>query len=166
MRVVLLAVGIAAVLIANMFGQVKLNTWNGSFFDTLAQKHLSELLHQLLIFLVIVGSLLALVVGQTWMQQMLKVRLREWLTHHLLDEWLVAGRAYRLGLAGQIGVNPDQRIEEDTRKLTELSASLGVGLFQASLLLISFISILWTLSSHLVFKLGGHSFSIPGYMVW
>jgi putative ATP-binding cassette transporter len=166
MRVVLLAVGIAAVLIANMFGQVKLNTWNGSFFDTLAQKHLSELLHQLLIFLVIVGSLLALVVGQTWMQQMLKVRLREWLTHHLLDEWLVAGRAYRLGLAGQIGVNPDQRIEEDTRKLAELSASLGVGLFQASLLLISFISILWTLSSHLVFKLGGHSFSIPGYMVW
>ncbi len=165
-RIIMFVVGIIAVLIANMFGQVKLNTWNGSFFDTLAQKNLSQLLHQLLIFLAIVSGLLAFVVGQTWMQQMLKVRLREWLTHHLLDEWLVAGRAYRLGLAGQIGVNPDQRIEEDTRKLTDLSAGLGVGLFQASLLLISFISILWTLSSHLVFKFGGYSFSIPGYMVW
>jgi putative ATP-binding cassette transporter len=166
LRIGLLAGGIAVVLAGNMFGQIKLNTWNGSFFDTLQQRNLPSLGHQLLIFLAIVGMLLALVVGQTWMQEMLKVRLREWLTHHLLDGWLVAGRAYRMGLAGQIGVNPDQRIEEDTRKLTELSASLGVGLFQASLLLVSFISILWALSSHLVFNFGGMSFTIPGYMVW
>ncbi len=166
LRVALLALGIAVVLIGNMIGQIQLNTWNGSFFDTLSQRNLSDLLHELGTFFIIVGALLALVVGQTWMQQMLKVRLREWLTHHLLDEWLVAGRAYRLGLAGQIGVNPDQRIEEDTRKLTELSAGLGVGLFQAALLLISFISILWALSDRLIFNLFGSSFTIPGYMVW
>ena len=153
LRIVLLASGIAGVLVANMVGQIRLNQWNGSFFDALAQRNFAALAHELLIFLAIVGALLALVVGQTWMQQMMKVRLREWLTHHLLDEWLVAGRAYRLGLAGEIGVNPDQRIEEDTRKLTELSAGLGVGLFQAVLLLVSFISILWALSSHLVFNL-------------
>ena len=76
------------------------------------------------------------------------------------------GRAYRLGLAGQIGVNPDQRIEEDTRKLTDLSAGLGVGLLQAALLLVSFISILWALSNQLVFAVGGYEFTIPGYMVW
>lgn len=166
LRVILLSIGIAAVLIANMFGQIRLNEWNGSFFDALQERKLGDLGHQLLIFFGIVGVLLAMVVGQTWMQQMLKVRLREWLTHHLLDRWLVAGRAYRLGLAGQLGVNPDQRIEEDTRKLTELSAGLAVGLFQAALLLISFISILWALSSHLVFVVGGYSFTIPGYMVW
>jgi len=166
LRIVLLALGIAALLIGNMAGQIRLNAWNGSFFDTLAQRNLSGLLHELLLFFAIVGALLALVVGQTWMQQMLKVRLREWLTHHLLDEWLVAGRAYRLGLAGPIGVNPDQRIEEDTRKLTDLSAGLGVGLFQATLLLVSFISILWSLSDKLIFNLFGSSFTIPGYMVW
>src|SRR5262249_31814673 len=121
---------------------------------------------QLLIFLGIVSVLLSLVVGQTWMQEMLKVRLREWLTNDLLDEWLVAGRAYRLGLAGQIGVNPGQRIEQDTRRLTELTASLGIGLFQATLLLVSFITILWGLSSRIVLSLNGHHFAIPGYMVW
>ena len=149
-----------------MVGQVRLNTWNGSFFDTLSQRNLSGLLHQLVVFFVIVGALLALVVGQTWMQQMLKVRLREWLTHHLLDEWLVAGRAYRLGLAGQIGVNPDQRIEEDTRKLTDLSASLGVGLFQAT-------PAAHQLHQHPVgavrpprLQSVRRSFTIPGYMVW
>jgi vitamin B12/bleomycin/antimicrobial peptide transport system ATP-binding/permease protein len=165
-RVALLVIGIATFLVVNMFGQIRLNEWNGSFFDALAQRNLPSLGHQLLIFFGIVALLLAVVVGQTWMQQMLKVRLRQWLTHHLLDQWLVPGRAYRLGLAGPIGVNPDQRIEEDTRKLTELSASLGVGLLQAALLLVSFISILWTLSSGLVFAVAGYEFTIPGYMVW
>ncbi len=166
LKIALLAGGIVAILIGNMIGQVRLNQWHGSFFDALAQRNLFGLGHQLLIFFAIIAVLLALVVAQTWLQEMLKVRLREWLTHHLLDEWLVAGRAYRLGLAGQIGVNPDQRIEEDTRKLTELSASLAVGLLQASLLLISFIGILWVLSKKLVFVLDGHHFTIPGYMVW
>ncbi len=166
LRVSLLAAGIVVVLVGNMIGQVRLNDWNGSFFDALSQRNLPGLGHELLIFLAIVAVLLALVVGQTWMQQMLKVRLREWLTHHLLDQWLVRGRAYRLGLAGQIGVNPDQRIEEDTRKLTELSAGLGVGLLQATMLLVSFIGILWALSSRLVFSFDGYHFAIPGYMVW
>ena len=166
LRISLLAAGIVVVLVGNMIGQVRLNNWNGAFFDALSQRNLPGLGNQLLVFLAIIAVLLALVVGQTWMQQMLKVRLREWLTHHLLDQWLVRGRAYRLGLAGQLGVNPDQRIEEDTRKLTELSAGLGVGLLQASMLLVSFIGILWALSSQLAFTVGGYHISIPGYMVW
>lgn len=166
LRIALLAVGIVAVLAGNMFGQIRLNKWHGSFFDALEQQNLAAFGNQLLIFLMIIGGLLALVVGQTWMQEMLKVRLREWMTHHLLDEWLVAGRAYRLGLAGELGANPDQRIEEDTRKLTELSATLGVGLLQASMLLVTFISILWALSNNVVFVVDGNSFAIPGYMVW
>lgn len=149
-----------------MAGQVRLNTWNGAFFDAVAQRSLSGLGHQLLVFVALIAALLALVVAQTWMQQMLKVRLREWLTQHLLDAWLVKGRAYRLALAGPIGANPDQRIEEDTRKFTELSASLAVGLLQATMLLISFIGILWVLSDQLVFTVDGARFSVPGYMVW
>lgn len=165
-RVGLLTAGIATVLVGNMVGQIRLNQWHGAFFDALEQQNLAAFGNQLLLFFAIVGGLLALVVGQTWMQEMLKVRLREWMTHHLLDEWLVAGRAYRLGLAGQIGVNPDQRIEEDTRKLTELSASLGVGLLQAGMLLVTFVSVLWVLSDDVVFVFSGNSFAIPGYMVW
>ena len=164
--VTLLAGGILLLLIGNMVGQVRLNDWNGAFFDAIAKRNLPALGHELLVFAGIVAFLLSLVVCQTWMQQMLKVRLREWLTRHLLDEWLARGRAYRLGLAGELGVNPDQRIEEDTRKLTDLSASLAVGLLQATILLVSFIGILWSLSSHLVFVVAGYHFSIPGYMVW
>ena len=84
----------------------------------------------------------------------------------LFDEWLKPRRAFHLGNAGEIGANPDQRIHEDARHLTELSTDLGLGLLQSSLLLGSFIEVLWVLSEHVVLHLKGHSFTIPGYMVW
>src|SRR5690606_32204150 len=95
-----------------------------------------------------------------------KVRLRNWLTRDLLDEWLRPRRAFLFAFAGEIGVNPDQLIHEDARHLSELSVDLGNGLLQSSLLLVSFISVLWMLSSEVVFVWSGSPFTIPGYMVW
>jgi putative ATP-binding cassette transporter len=165
-RVGLLAAGIVVVLCANSFGQIRLNAWQGEFFDALEQRNLAIFAGQLLVFGVIVGGLLVLVVAQTWLKEMLQVRLREWLTHDLLDRWLAPKRAYLLAHAGEIGVNPDQRVHEDTRHLIDLSADLAVRLLQATLLLVSFIGVLWVLSSQVWFFVGEHSFTIPGYMVW
>lgn len=41
-----------------------------------------------------------------------------------------------------------------------------LGLLQSTILLVSFIGVLWELSSGFIFRISGHSFSIPGYMVW
>src|SRR5918996_2054763 len=165
-RVGLLAAGIVIVLCANAVGQIRLNVWQGAFFDALEQRNLATFAAQLLVFGVIVGGLLVLVVAQTWLKEMLQVRLREWLTHDLLDRWLAPKRAYLLAQAGEIGANPDQRVQEDTRHLIDLSSDLGVGLLQSSLLLISFVGVLWVLSAEVVFAVGERSFGIPGYMVW
>jgi vitamin B12/bleomycin/antimicrobial peptide transport system ATP-binding/permease protein len=165
-RIGLLAAGIVIVLCANAVGQIRLNTWQGDFFDALEQHNLAIFGAQLGVFGLIVGGLLVLVVAQTWLKEMLQVRLREWLTHDLLDRWLAPKRAYLLAHAGEIGVNPDQRVHEDTRHLIDLSADLAVRLLQASLLLISFIGVLWVLSTQVVFAVGAHRFTIPGYMVW
>jgi vitamin B12/bleomycin/antimicrobial peptide transport system ATP-binding/permease protein len=97
---------------------------------------------------------------------MIKARLREWLTHDLLDQWLIPKRAYLLGFAGQIGTNPDQRIHQDAQHLTELTTTLAIGLLQSSLLLVSFVGVLWVLSQQIVFDVGASSFAIPGYLVW
>ena len=165
-RLEFLAAGIVLVICANAMGQLLLIRWQGSFYDALEQKLLREFGIQLLVFAGIAGVLLVLVVAQTWLQEMMKVRLRAWLTHDLLDQWMVPKRAYLLGFAGEIGVNPDQRIHQDTQRLTELTTILAVGLLQASLLLISFVGVLWLLSAQVVFNHAGRSFVIPGYMVW
>ena len=52
------------------------------------------------------------------------------------------------------------------RHLTELSADLGIGLLQASILLVTFIDVLWALSSGFAFHIAGRVIVIPGYMVW
>ena len=162
----LLAAGIVLVVCLNAVGQIRLNTWQGTFYDAIEQRAVAAFTAQLLVFLVIAGGLLVLVVAQTWLQQMITVRLREWLTHDLLDQWLAPRRAYLLSFAGEIGVNPDQRIDQDALHLSELTAILGVGLLQSSLLLVSFVGVLWILSANVMFEVGGHSFAIPGYMVW
>lgn len=165
-QLVLLAIGIVIVLVGNMIGQVRLNAWHGDFFDAIDRRGLTAFGQQLVVFLQIVGVLLVLVVAQTWQQEMMKVRLRQWLTHKLLDRWLVRGRAYRMAMTSEFGVNPDQRIQEDTRQLTDFTVELGVGLLQSAMLLVSFIGVLWALSSSVRFEIGGQSIVIPGYMVW
>ncbi len=162
----ILGSGLVVVILLTAFGQIRLNSWNQPFYDALARRDINDFVVQLGVFAMIAGSLLVLNVFQTWLHQMTKLKLREGLVLDLLGQWLAPRRAFRLANAGPIGVNPDQRLHEDARHLTELSADLGIGLFQATILLLSFIGVLWTLSSGFIFNLGGRTFDIPGYMVW
>jgi putative ATP-binding cassette transporter len=161
-----LTIGTVLVVCATAVAQVGLNAWNGPFYEAISARNFFAFLHQLLVFAAIAGCLLVLNVAQTWLREMIKLRSREWLTRDLFAEWLKPGAHSRLALAGEIGVNPDQRIHEDVRRLTELSADLGVGLLQASLLLLSFLSVLWTVSGAIEFSICDVSLAIPGYMVW
>jgi putative ATP-binding cassette transporter len=146
--------------------QVRLNAWNKPFYDSLAQKDVTLFIEQLQVFAVIAFVLLCLNVTQTWLTLTTKLKLREGLTADLFGQWLRPGRAFRLSNAGEIGVNPDQRLHDDARNLTEQTANLGIGLFQSTLLLFSFIGVLWALSREFVLYLGGRNLVIPGYMVW
>jgi vitamin B12/bleomycin/antimicrobial peptide transport system ATP-binding/permease protein len=65
-----------------------------------------------------------------------------------------------------MGVNPDQRISEDAQKLCDISADLSIGLFRASVLLVSFAGVLWTISDDFTFRVGGVDYAVPGFMLW
>ncbi len=165
-KVGLLAFVITAVLVFNVAVQVRLNIWHRDFFNAIEQKSLPLIGDQILWFGLIGGSLLCAVVAQTFAHELLKVRLRERLTNGLLRQWMRPGEAYRYRMSSADHANPDQRIHEDVRQLSELSADLGIGILQSSLMLLSFIAVLWLLSSGIVLPIGGYVFSIPGYMVW
>src|ERR1700734_219248 len=167
-RNVLVILGVSLFLITagTAYGQIRLNSWNQPFYDALSHRNFGQFLRQLGLFGIIAGALLVLNVAQRLFGETLKLKLREGLTHALVQNWMAPGRAFRLANAGAIGVNPDQRMHEDARHLTELSADLGIGLLQDSILLASFIKILWSLSSTFVFHVAGRAIAIPGYMVW
>lgn len=165
-RIYGIGLGIAAILVLNMIAQVQLNRWNGAFFDALSAKTFDAFLTMTGLFFVLMAALVALVVSQTLLQELLKIELRQFLTVHLSDLWLMRARPYRLVFAGEIGANPDQRVQEDTRKLAEFTAELLSGMAQQLFLLATFIGVLWNLSSELTFWVGAREIYIPGYMVW
>ena len=147
-------------------GQVLLNKWNGEFFDAISRKDLPDFLAHIGTFLPIVAVLLALTVSQTFMQERLKFRLREWISRHLLDEWLRPMRIYHLSFVGNDGRNPDQRIQEDTKLIGDATVDLLCGATGSLLQIIAFVGVLWVLSTQVTFDIGGHLIAIPGYMVW
>jgi vitamin B12/bleomycin/antimicrobial peptide transport system ATP-binding/permease protein len=154
------------VIAVTAYGQIRLNDWNQPFYDALSHHDFAQFLQQLGVFGLIAGALLVLNVGQRWLTETLKLKLRQGLARDLIQNWMQPGRAFRLASSGAIGVNPDQRMHEDARHLTETSADLGVGLLQSSILLVSFVEVLWSLSNNFAFHLGGRQIAIPGYMVW
>ncbi|MBV8102748.1 MAG: ABC transporter ATP-binding protein/permease [Verrucomicrobia bacterium] len=165
-KIIFLAIALVAVIGATAYGQIRLNAWNQPFYDALSRKNIGAFFSQLIVFGFIACGLLILNVAKTWFSLKSTIVLREGLVRDLFDQWLKPGRAFRLSDAGDIGNNPDQRIHEDARHLCELSASLVIGLLESSLLLGSFIGVLWMLSGNVTFHFNGRSFGIPGYMVW
>ncbi|MGD9659014.1 MAG: SbmA/BacA-like family transporter, partial [Methylocystis sp.] len=161
-----LVVGLVGVIAATAYAQIKLNAWNQPFYDAIERKDLATFFNQLGVYAVIAGSLLILNVSQTWLNQTLRMKLREGLTRDLFEQWLIPRRAFLLAGASELGEHPDQRVHEDARHLADLSTDLGIGLFQASLLVASFIGVVWNLSTGVTFQLGERNFAIPGYMVW
>jgi len=161
-----LTLSITAVIVATAVAQVRLNSWNKPFFDALSRRDIRDFLYQLSVFFIIAGALLVLNVAQRWLVETLKVKLRQALTQDLVKDWLMPRRAFWLANAGPMGVNPDQRIHEDARKLCELSADLGTGLLQSAILFGSFAGVLWVLSSSFSFRIEHRDYAIPGFMLW
>jgi vitamin B12/bleomycin/antimicrobial peptide transport system ATP-binding/permease protein len=161
-----LIVGLLLVIVATAYMQIRLNAWNKPFYDSLSRRDVHDFFTQLGVFFIIAGILLVLDVAQTWLGEMLKLKLRDGLVHDLVRDWMLPRRAFWLANAGSMGVNPDQRMHEDARKLCELSSDLGRGLLQASILFASFAGILWTISQDFVFRIADKDYAVPGFMLW
>jgi putative ATP-binding cassette transporter len=166
-RIIVLVSGLVIAILVTSYGQVVLNEWNQPFYDAITRRDLNEFLYQLGVYFVIVACLLVLDVSQRWLTETIKFRLREGLTRDLLKLWMAPRRAFWLATSGgQLGVNPDQRISEDAEKLCSISADLSIGLFRASVLLVSFAGVLWTISDDFTFRVGGTDYAVPGFMLW
>jgi len=103
-----------------------------------------------------------------YLRQILHIRWRRWLTDRFLRNWLGNQSYYRLQL-NQVTTpdNPDQRISDDLDRFATITLALSLGLLSSFVTLVSFLSILWTLSGALTIPLGGGAaIHIPGYMVF
>ncbi len=163
---ILLALSLTLTL-SSVWFNVKMNMWNGDFYNAL-QRLDGQALYQLLQYFVLLvsGLILAVVMGD-YLKQKLIIRWREGMTEQIQQRWLsVNSKHYTLKLTSQEPDNPDQRIAEDVRLLVESTLRLSITFLHSVLTLISFAAILWTLSGSFAFSLAGHDWRLPGYMFW
>ncbi|HVP27982.1 MAG TPA: ABC transporter ATP-binding protein/permease [Myxococcota bacterium] len=162
--------GLLAVIVALNLGMVwllvKLNQWNAAFYDSLQNKDMPEFWHQLGIFCVIAFSYIAAAVYHLYLNQMLQIRWRRWMTDHSLERWLGERAYYRMQLADRGTDNPDQRITEDVKMFVTLTLRLGLDLLRQVVTLFSFLFVLYSLSGVLELTLAGHGIHVPGYMLY
>ncbi|MDP9900589.1 ABC transporter ATP-binding protein/permease [Variovorax ginsengisoli] len=171
-----LLAAIVALNLGVVFMLVQINEWNRTFYDALQNKQLDAFWQQIGRFTWLALVYIVIAVYKFYLTQVLQLRWRSWLTDHYLARWLANKAFYRMELArftgdaAQVPDNPDQRIQEDLNIFTDSTVTLGMGVFNAVVTLLSFVGILWTLSGPLSFHapafLGGGEWTIAGYMVW
>ncbi len=161
-----LLAAVIALTLAMVWLNVQFNNWNNRFYDALQNHDLAAFWRNVAVFCALAAAFIVSAVYQQYLQGLLVIRWRTWLTDHLLHGWLRPGTAYRLGMcSGDAPDNPDQRVAEDARAFVTLCLDLMLGLLNAGVTLASFIAILWRLSGSLLLPIGA-GLRISGYMVW
>jgi putative ATP-binding cassette transporter len=163
-RGLLAAVIVIELLVVGL--SVLFNRWNNVFYNALQEKNYDVFTYQIGYFCVLATFYIALKVLQLYLNQWLQIRWRRWMTNRYLTGWLSDANHYRMQLQGDAADNPDQRITEDTQLFVDRTLTLGIGLLSATVTLISFVFILWGLSSEAPLHLFGRDIAIPGYLVW
>ena len=163
--------GLLAVVVGLNLGivyiSVLFNTWMNGFYNAIQNLDKAKFITSLYDFTWIAAAFIAVAVYMLYLNQMLQIRWRTWLTERYLNDWLARQTYYRIQIFERTTDNPDQRISEDINGLVNLTLNLSLGLLRSVVTLASFVVILWGISGPLTIPLGGATqVTIPGYMVW
>ena len=155
---------------------VRLNFFNRAWFDAIQNSDAASFWWQLLfVFTPYAFIYVAMTVVEFFVQSMLVVRWRTWLTEHFVSRWLASHNHYR--------DQPVRRSDRQPRSAhfrRHISASStaartaptsAYGLYDFSILLISTVTtlvsfsiVLWALSQS--FTVPGTSIALPGFLFW
>lgn len=154
--------GILALIGGQVYISVLFNNWWKDFFNAIQAMNYADYVHQLMSYAILSLFAFPLQGCQTFLQGILQLRWRRWLTEDYISQWLFGKNYYNVQhISGDLD-NPDQRIAEDLRFVTDDTIDLIVSLVYTSASLLVFSSILWNSPGTL--RIGG--ITIPGAMLW
>ena len=156
---------ILLLVLLSLAASYAMNLWNRAIFDALELHDAGRVFFMSMVYFPLLAASVCLGVGQVYARMTTQRRWREWLTHHLLDRWLVNGRYYQLHLVHGDHKNPEYRIADDVRFATESPVDFVTGLAVAVLSAVTFISVLWSIGGSLSFSVANVEITIPGFLV-
>ena len=157
-----LMAGLLGALVVCQVGLVlRLNVWSADLFDALEQRSTENAMAQIGIFVLILVGTMATNMAHLVVRRHLQLDWRRWLTARVIGSWMEDARHFQAGLIPGDHANPDGRIAEDIRVMTEAAVDLASTLFYCLLLLMTFVGILWSLSGWITVA----GVAIPGHLV-
>jgi putative ATP-binding cassette transporter len=173
-----LLAAIVALNLLMVFFNVIITYWNRDFFNAV-QAYDAKTCVRLLFypyvpmpgdfpmtgFVEIIGVYVVVAVYAFYLNQMLQIRWRQWITRHFVQNWLADRAYYNISLnpVQTIGIdNPDQRISDDLRDFTANTLSIGLDFISNLITLFSFVFVLYAVSGPITI----FGVTIPGYMLW
>ncbi|MEQ1621855.1 MAG: ABC transporter ATP-binding protein/permease [Methylococcales bacterium] len=161
-----LSLGLFVLTIMQIAIAVVITEWSAALFNALDQRSMSGFFTQIGLVVLIFFANIAVTTMHFKIKRRLQLDWRRWLTEQLTGQWMNNGRHFLVIHTIGKHDNPDGRIAEDVRIATESAIDLCHSLVYSLLLLVSFITILWTLSGVVTLDLGVFSMTIYGHLVW
>jgi putative ATP-binding cassette transporter len=157
-----LLTGLLGLLVLCQIGLVlRLNVWSADLFDALERRSTENAMAQIGIFALILLGTMVTNMGHLVVRRHLQLDWRRWLTGRVIGRWMEDARHFQAALIPGDHGNPDGRIAEDIRVMTEAAVDLASTLFYCLLLLVTFVGILWSLSGWV--SVAG--IDVPGHLV-
>ena len=123
----------------------------GEFISALAARDADRFQRSLFTFIGILLASALLLSFIAFIRDTVGLRWRQGLTRQFLETYLEERRYYRLTLpASEPAIdNPDQRLSEDIRQVTQTLLLVGVMALESAVQLVGFIGVLWVISTTL-----------------
>lgn len=133
---------LAALILGGVYLQASINEWNAAFFNALEQRagpRAQALLWQFAGLVLAAGLAMVLTV---FVRIALQVRVRQWLTRTIVNQWLENGTCQRLLRLTRGAETPEFRIADDVRLAVDPLVDLSVGLLGSTLIALTFFEVL------------------------
>ena len=143
----ILLITVIALQLFQVWLNVRFNAWYKTFYDALQNKDWDTFIWQLGVFSVLAAFFIVSAVYQLYLQQWLQIRWRRWLTTNYLGRWLGDGIALPHAAQGRFRRQPRPAHRRRHQAVRQLTLDIGIALLGSIVTLVSFVVILWNLSS-------------------
>ncbi len=163
----LLLIAIALITGSGVWTLSRINTWHNEFYNSMVNLDKGEFQKQIITFMIILVVLVLINSSNAFFKSCLIIHWRRFMTTEFIKKWLKNDSFYKSRFTHKASDNPDQRIAEDLKEFVSLSQSLIIGTTTSIATFLTFLFVLWNLSSACDFSIGSVTIHLPdGYLVY
>ena len=150
----------AALLLALLLGISALNVINSyvgrDFMTSIESREMASFVKYALLYLLVFAASTLVAVFHRFFEERLGLLWRSWLTGRAIDKYTGDHIFFKMNAYGDLK-NPDQRISEDIRSLTATTLSFVLMLLNATITVIAFSGVMWSISPMLLLVTIGYA---------